>query len=176
MTKRSAVLFAASLLLLLFTQAQAQAQDGAVPKTPPTPAQIYLENWNNIGRKLTAMAAEFPEDKYDYRPSPEVRTFAEQLLHVVSSNMYVAKTARGEKVEFPDLKRADYTTKASIVDAMKQSVADGAAAIKDNSDDQVRKRTGLLVGFLEHSGEHYGQLVVYYRLNGIVPPESRPKK
>jgi hypothetical protein len=89
--------------------------------------------------------------------------------------MYVAKTALGEKVKFPDLKRTEYNTKASIVDAMKQSVADGAAALKATGDEQVRKRSSLWVGFLEHSGEHYGQLVVYYRLNGIVPPESRPK-
>jgi len=39
----------------------------------------------------------------------------------------------------------------------------------------MKKRPGLWIGFLEHAGEHYGQLVVYYRLNGIVPPESRPK-
>ena len=43
-------------------------------------------------------------------------------------------------------------------------------------EDQMKKHPEEWIGFLEHAGEHYGQLVVYYRLNGLVPPESRPKK
>ncbi len=153
----------------------AHAQDSAASKTPPTPGQVYLSVWNDIGRKLITMAEEFPEDKYDFKPTAEVRTFAEQLLHAAASNVYVAKIARGEKIDFPELKRADYPTKASIVALLKQSVADGAAPLKANGEEQARKRPSLWVGFLEHAGEHYGQLVVYYRISGLVPPESRPK-
>jgi hypothetical protein len=71
---------------------------------------------------------------------------------------------------------------------VKKSFGDGAAAIKDKGDkgmnalvvdpfahQQVRV-VDWAYGFIEHSGEHYGQLVVYYRLSGLVPPESRPKK
>src|SRR5258708_37179462 len=93
----------------------ARAQDSAASKTPPTPGQVYLSVWNDICRKLIAMAEEFPEDKYDCKPPPEVRSFAEQLLHAAASNVYVAKAASGEKAQFPDLKREDYKTKASIV-------------------------------------------------------------
>lgn len=71
---------------------------------------------------------------------------------------------------------------------MKKSFADGAAAIQAKGDkgmaelvadpysrEQVRV-SDLANGFIEHCGEHYGQLVVYYRIAGLVPPESRPKK
>ena len=173
MNRLSTLIATAGLAALVLQSGR--AQDSAAPKTPPTPGQVYLHVWNDIGRKLIAMAEEFPEDKYDFKPTPEVRTFAEQLLHAAASNVYVAKAANGEKAQFPDLKREDYKTKASIVALLKQSVADGAAPLKANGDEQARKRPSLWVGFLEHAGEHYGQLVVYYRLNGIVPPESRPK-
>jgi hypothetical protein len=173
MTKLSTMIATAGLAALFVLAGH--AQDSAAPKAPPTPGQVYLSVWNDIGRKLIAMAEEFPEDKYDFKPTPEVRTFAEQLLHAAASNVYVAKVAAGEKVQFPELKREDYKTKASIVALLKKSVADGAAPLKANGEEQARKRPSLWVGFLEHAGEHYGQLVVYYRVNGLVPPESRPK-
>ena len=77
-------------------------------------------------------------------------------------------------------------TKADVVAYVKKSFADGAAAIKAKGDsgmsqvvvlgkDQTRI-SDLAYGLIEHDGEHYGQLVVYYRLAGLVPPESRPKK
>ena len=71
---------------------------------------------------------------------------------------------------------------------MKKSFADGAAAIKAKGDkgmtdtfvdpfaNQQVRIYDMAYGFIEHCGEHYGQLVVYYRLAGLVPPESRPKK
>ena len=69
---------------------------------------------------------------------------------------------------------------------MKKSVQDGADVIKAKGDaglagtvvlgGQTNRLSDLAYGLIEHSGEHYGQLVVYYRINGLVPPESRPKK
>jgi hypothetical protein len=58
--------------------------------------------------------------------------------------------------------------KAKGDQGMNESVADGGP--------QMIRLYDLAYGLIEHSGEHYGQLVVYYRINGIVPPESRPKK
>ena len=87
-----------------------------------------------------------------------------------------------------DPKRADYKTKAAVVEFVKKSFDDGAALIKSKGDaglndlfvdpfSKQQVRVGDYAwGFVEHSGEHYGQLVVYYRVMGLVPPESRPKK
>jgi uncharacterized damage-inducible protein DinB len=84
-------------------------------------------------------------------------------------------------------KRDQYKSKADIVAFVKKSVADGAAAIQSKGErglttevvylpDQKARVRDIAYGLIEHSGEHYGQLVVYYRLAGLVPPESRPKK
>src|SRR5438552_674561 len=83
MSKLSTMIATAGLAALFVVAGR--AQDSAASKAPPTPGQVYLRVWNDIGRKLIAMAEEFPEDKYDFKPTPEVRTFAEQLLHAAAS-------------------------------------------------------------------------------------------
>jgi hypothetical protein len=159
------------------------------PKPAPSSSQVVLSQWNEIGRKLIAMAEDFPEDKYDFKPTPAQRTFAEQLLHVSSSMYYFTDPAQGQKPRYPeDPKRDGLKTKAEIVAFTKKCVEDGAAVIKSKGDkgmsewvtDPESKQqvqvSDLAYGLTEHSGEHYGQLVVYYRVAGLVPPESRPKK
>jgi uncharacterized damage-inducible protein DinB len=143
-----------------------------------SPREALLENWNRVGKQLVAIAQEFPEDKYDYRPTAEVRTFAQQLLHVAFWNQYLGKRVRGQKADgkLNELPRAQYKTKAAVVDVVRNSFDDVAAALKAMTDEQAVKQLALWDGFTEHNGEHYGQLVVYYRLNGIVPPSSRPQK
>ena len=170
----------------------AAAQDAAKKSGPPKQVGVstaILEQWNDIGRKLIAMAEDFPEDKYDFKPSPAERTFAEQLLHMAGANYFLTNPLKGEPMpKEEDPKRDTYKTKAEIVAFVKKSFDDGAAAIKAKGDAGM---TGKIVdpfaneeirtydwayGFIEHCGEHYGQLVVYYRTAGLVPPESRPKK
>jgi uncharacterized damage-inducible protein DinB len=152
-----------------------------------SPSQAALASWNEIGRKLVAMAEDFPEDKYDFKPTPAERSFAEQLLHVAGSNDYFTMVVDGKKPT-DDEARANYATKAAVVSYVKKSFADGAAMIQTKGDAGLKKTvveaeggrtvTGydLAYGVIEHSGEHYGQLAVYYRVAGLVPPESRPKK
>ncbi len=167
----------------------AQTQPPAkAPRPAGGPADEVLAAWNNIGRKLTAMAEDFPEDKYDFKPKPEVRAFAEQLLHVAGANYFFTDTVKGQKLGPEDLPRDKYKTKAEVVAAVKKSFADGAAVIKEKGDagmaETVKHPFGnrmthvstLARDLADHAGEHYGQLVVYYRLNGLVPPESRPRK
>jgi uncharacterized damage-inducible protein DinB len=161
----------------------------AAPKAPPSESQVVLAQWNEIGRKLIAMAEDFPEDKYDFKPNPAERTFAQQLLHVSNAMYFFTNAARGEKLPAEeDPKREDYKTKADVVAFVKKSVQDGADAIKakgdkgmaelvtDPFDKQQMQLSDWAYGMIEHSGEHYGQLVVYYRVAGLVPPESRPKR
>jgi uncharacterized damage-inducible protein DinB len=170
----------------------AAAQDAAKKSGPPKQVGVsaaILEQWNDIGRKLIAMAEDFPEDKYDFKPSTAERSFAEQLLHAAGANYFFTNIVNGQAPPAAeDPKRDKYKTKADVVAFVKKSFEDGAAAIKAKGDAGM---TGSLVdpfeneqvraydwayGFMEHSGEHYGQLVVYYRVAGLVPPESRPKK
>jgi len=189
--RKSIVLAAALLAVAIFTF-PAQAQDAskkAAVKPADSPSQALLAAWNDIGRKLTAMAEDFPEDKYDFKPTPAQRSFAEQLLHAANANYFFTNLALGQKPPAEeDPKRADYKTKANVVAFVKKAFADGADAIKSKGDkgmsdiivdpfaNQQVRVSDMAWGIIEHSGEHYGQLVVYYRLSGLVPPESRPKK
>ena len=170
-------------------RAQDSGKKDAAIKPPDSPSKAVLDSWNDIGRKLIAMAEDFPEDKYDFKPTPAQRSFAEQLLHASNANYFFANPVMGKKAPpEEDLKRSDFKTKADIVAFVKKSFADGAEAIKAKGDKglndlvvdpfshQQFRIYDLAYGYIEHSGEHYGQLVVYYRISGLVPPESRPKK
>ncbi len=182
--------FLAIVLLAFAFPAHAQdamKKDAAVKPADPE-LKVVLDSWNEIGRKLTAMAEDFPEDKYDFKPTPAQRSFAEQLLHAAGSCYYFTNPVMGKKPPAAeDPKRDQYKSKADIVAFVKKSFADGAAAIQSKGEKgmttevvyfpgQKSRVLDIAYGIIEHSGEHYGQLVVYYRLAGLVPPESRPKK
>jgi uncharacterized damage-inducible protein DinB len=168
--------------------AQDNKKDVAIKPSDPE-SKVVLDSWNDIGRKLIAMAEDFPEDKYDFKPTPAQRSFAEQLLHMANANYFFTDPAMGKPMpKEEDPKRSDFKTKADIVAFVKKSFADGAAAIKAKGEkgmsdllvdpfahQQVRV-LDMAYGLIEHCGEHYGQLAVYYRVAGLVPPESRPKK
>jgi hypothetical protein len=103
---------------------------------------------------------------------------------------YFTDTALGKKPRYPDdPKPSDLkiNNKEDLVTFVKQCVSDGADVIKAKGDKGLNEVVNdggphldrlydLAYGLIEHSGEHYGNLVVYYRINGMVPPESRPKK
>ena len=167
---------------------QDAGQKNAPKGAMATESQIVLSQWNEIGRKLIAIAEDLPEDKYNYKPNPDSRTFVGQLLHAAASMYYFTDPAQGQKVRYPDdPSRENLQTKADVVAFVKKAVADGAALIKAKGDkgmseiytDPESKQqmhiSDLAYSLMEHTGEHYGQLVVYYRINGLVPPESRKK-
>ena len=179
-----------AIVLLAFAFA-AHGQDAMKKSAAVKPAEaeskVVLDAWNEIGRKLTVMAEDFPEDKYDFKPTPAQRSFAEQLLHAAGSCYYFTNPATGLKPPVEDPKRDQYKSKADIVAFVKKSFADGATAIQSKGEkglttevvyfpQQKSRIIDIAYGIIEHSGEHYGQLVVYYRLAGLVPPESRPGK
>jgi hypothetical protein len=166
-------------------------QTDAKPKEPPKPALgpsgAVLDQWNDIGRKLIAIAEDLPEDKYDYKPNPDSRTFVANLLHAAGSMYFFTDPVLGQKARYGDDPKLDeLKTRAQIVAFVKKAVQDGADVIKAKGDagmatginaggSRLYRVDELAYGLIEHSGEHYGQLVVYYRANALVPPESRKK-
>ncbi|MGA7626838.1 MAG: DinB family protein [Candidatus Acidiferrales bacterium] len=174
---RSTFLFAA-LILFAFT-ATARAQDGgAQSKTPPPPKKAVLDNWNDVGNRLVTMAQDWPEDKYTYKLTPQVRTVQQVFLHIAGSNYDMINRLSGSKVGLAanDPPVSEYKTKAEVVAYLKKSVEDGAALAEKEGDAGVMKNLNDWIGYTEHMGEHYGLMVAYYRANNTVPPESRPKK
>jgi uncharacterized damage-inducible protein DinB len=184
-----ALLIVAAGILVTPAHAQDMPKPGAAPKPAPSASEAVLEQWNDIGRKLIAMAEDFPDDKYDFKPTPAVGTFAQRLIHAAHANEFFINALQGQKMpEMADPKRDQFKTKSDVVAFVKKSFADGAAAIKAKGDkgmselvvdpfeNEQARISDFAYGFVEHSGEIYGQLTVYYRVAGLVPPESRPKK
>jgi hypothetical protein len=176
-------------LLIVTTGAPLLRAQASMQKAAPKFSEEVLVSWDVIGRKLIAMAEDFPEDRYEFKPAPESRTFAAQLLHVAGNNYMLVNKLSGKNMgpADDDPSRSVYKTKADVVALLKKSFADGTALIQEHADQLPRvvkdPDSGQLISELvwwlrmcEHSGEHFGQLVVYYRVNGFVPPESRPQR
>jgi len=145
--------------------------------------------------QLLAVAEEMPDDKYSFRPSTgesgEVRTFGEQLRHVAAVQWVVGAAVLGEKppvdVGNDDDGPMGMTSKADILKYVKESFAYIGRAIASINDANALEivphpydpastkltRLALAAGYACHGWEHYGQMVVYQRMNGIVPPPSR---
>ncbi len=158
--------------LILSGAALAQGQ----PK-PPTAAQALKRNFEYVNNKILEMAQDFPAEKYDYKLRPKMRTFAAVIVHIASGNIYAAKAGIGEKVKWDDQEQdpGKYTTRADCVALLKMSIEDANRALKANPEGPQKNMQPFL-SVLQHASEHYGLLVAYYRANGLVPPESRPKK
>ena len=183
------LLVAVTLLALVGLSLPGQAQtQNQTPAPARSRADETLDRWNDIGNKLIAMAQDFPEDKYDYKLQKDQRTFALNLLHAAAFDYIVIRKVSGTNVG-PDFGEGDnptrdaFKTKADVVKFVQQAVADGASVIQQQGDagldktskwgKQLAHNSYLWTFAIEHSGEHYGQLVVYYRANNLVPPDSR---
>lgn len=140
-----------------------------------TIAEKLIERWQQVCQKLVALAEAFPTNKFDYKPAEDVRTVAEALRHIAFWNYYVADSARGREADDKanELPKDKFSTRAQVLDALKRSATAAAEALKERSSGMSPETAELVVTFIEHNCEHYGQLVVYARLNGIVPPVSR---
>jgi len=194
MKRSSLMLVALTLLVLTGTSLDGQGR----PQDQPTAsarsrADETLEWWNQIGNKLIAMAKDFPEDKYDFKVQKDERTFAENLLHLAAVDYDLIRRVSESNIG-PDFgrdkhnpSRDAYKTKADVVKLIEQAVTAGAAVIKQQGDAGLDKTTPfawetgrhvvhnsyIWITAIEHSTEHFGQLVVYYRANNLVPPESQ---
>jgi hypothetical protein len=160
------------LAILLFLV----ASSACLAQTPKTAAQTVRENFAYVNRKILAMAKDFPEDKYGFRLKPEMRSFGEVIVHVTSGIVYADKAGRGENVKWDEIDPKNYLTKSSIVALLEKAVHDSEATLQSLPDASFAKTIEPWDDVTEHSAEHYGLLVAYYRVNGMVPPESRPQK
>jgi len=190
MERFSRLLIAVILVVIAGVCVYAQGQ-GQAPRPVGSKSGETLQMWNSIGNRVAAMAADFPKDKYEFKVQKDQRTFAQNLLHIAGVDYMLMRAISGKTIG-PDLGKDPenpsgevFKTKADIVKFVKQAVADGAALIKEQGDaglDNTSKFpfANMMVHnsfnwleAIEHSGEHYGQLVVYYRANNLVPPASR---
>ena len=143
------------------------------------------EGWTGAKRNLTRAGDAMPEAKFSFKPVDTVRTYGQIIAHVAGANYIFCAAARGEKAPYAeDHFEKSATTKAAILKALADSVAYCDAAYTGLDDRKAAEmvaapfgsgksaRASALMGNTGHLQEHYGNLVTYLRINGIVPPSS----
>jgi uncharacterized damage-inducible protein DinB len=140
--------------------------------------------WKQASTNVLKAAQKMPAEKYDYKASPEVRTFGGFVGHVADASVVFCSAAAGEKKTPPGAEKS-MKTKEALVAALTESIAYCdkvyAGVTGENALDTVkffgqdRTRAGVLFFNNMHVYEHYGNIVTYMRANGLVPPSSEPK-
>ena len=156
----------------------------AAPQAPPSFVGGMKRSWDGVKRNVSESAEKMPEANYGFKPTPDVRSFGELVAHVAASQYNTCSRAKGEGTPPPEAAAADkLTVKADLVKAMNASIAycdavfaaitDDATALKPITAGQNQVIPAqLLWANTSHSNEHYGNMVTYMRLKGIVPPST----
>jgi uncharacterized damage-inducible protein DinB len=186
--------------IMYVTVSLAQEPTAAELSKKETVASAFLRGFKYQEYEVRSAAEAMPQDKYNYRPAAslfknqkpeygpaEVRTFAEQVKHVACSNFAFAAEFDGRKPpEHCDMGGpSPAKTKSELLTYLRDSfaaVGKSLAAINEkNMFDPIEgpyagptTRLNLATVVVWHAADHYGQMVIYLRLNGIVPPASRP--
>ena len=149
-------------------------------------AEAFQEHWARTRRMLTNIVAAMPEDKYDYRPVKEVRSFREMAVHLIQDGIthtaWISGMSREESEKLGG-KYADYKTREEILQGLGEMFDQGRTFIATITDEnmndmvvgmrneQMTRLEAALVAF-EDQMDHYGNFVVYLRINGVVPPDT----
>ena len=191
----SAILIFTAAAVVQDTMSAGASSASQSPQSPPTIASIVDREISTVEKQIVEAAEAMPEDKFNFSPESlnipgseykGVRTFAVQVKHVASSNYFIWSPLTGDKV--PESIKdgngpADLKTKADIIKFLKDSFALGHKAAATLTAENMLQTTGnskstrlRLAEFgVAHAYDHYGQMVEYLRMNGIVPPASRGK-
>ena len=176
-----------------FGVAQSQTARPTAQRVTRVAMSQAIDEWVTKTEQLVVPAADaMPEEKYSFAPTngefAGVRTFAEQVKHLSAGNYQLGALSLGERPphdEHGENAPASVKTRAEIIEYLRGSFTylhKAAGAIDDtHAADQIEwsggknksTRVGLLVDAIAHSQDHYGQMVEYLRMNGIVPPASR---
>jgi uncharacterized damage-inducible protein DinB len=180
----------AALTLLTAGPALAQATGGSAPAAGAAatafPATSFLTpakaTWESTRALVLGIAEIFPEDKYDFKPTPAVRSLRENLIHLIGENYFFFSKVSGETLpdnaRFNALKsrdeilkelRASYDYDAKVWGSLTEEKAQELVEGRNN---QKVQRWSFILGAIQDNMNHYGNLVVYARLNGLVPPRS----
>ncbi len=188
--KRARIFMAMTIMMVAATAARAQQA-----QAPATIASVVDREISNVEKQIVDVAEAMPEDKFNFTPESlnipgsdykGVRSFAGQLKHVAASNWFIWSPLTGEKPpeglndgNGPE----NLKTKAEIIQFLKDSFALGHRAAATLTAENMLQNPGkskstrlrLATFGVAHAYDHYGQMVEYLRMNGIVPPASRAK-
>jgi uncharacterized damage-inducible protein DinB len=147
----------------------------------PSLAKEIAASFQRASTDILDVAEAMPAEKYGYKPTPEISSFGEQLVHVAGITQRFIDTAKGTKTEAP---HHAATTKPEIMELLKKTFQNAQDMINPLTDAQLLEpmkfpfgdrtvtRATFWQGPLYQIRNHHGQLVVYLRMNGIVPPTT----
>ncbi len=179
---RIIALVLASVLVLAAAVVSAPQAPATSQQAPSLVSEVQ-STFNRIQGYIQKAAAEFPEDKYTWQPTPEVRSWARLMAHIVDDNGTCSpligepRPARLDDEDTPN-SAANKMKKADLEKALADSFAVcGKAFTAVNESNMLerngnRSKIGTLIYNMSHINEHYGNIVTYMRLNGMVPPSS----
>ena len=186
MHKASLIVVAGALALASFLTGGLLAQGTSRAGIGNPISQAMRQGWNTARKNITESAELMPEADYAFKPVDGVRTFGQILAHVAGANYMFCSASKGEKSPHgEDDFEKTATTRAAIVKALDESMAycDGQfTALDDKSAAEMvampfgrpkAARAAALMMNVGHLNEHYGNLVTYFRIKGMVPPSSR---
>ncbi|CAM4371468.1 DinB family protein [Gillisia limnaea] len=152
------------------------AQEVDLPKEPMESVDIASLY---VPRTIITAAEQMPEEYYSFRPTPDVRSFGELMAHIAESNFEMTAIAKGETA--PVLEVAP--TKAEVIKALEDSFDYSAKAREEMTKEQKETMVKFMGGTqpagnvldfsVFHSLQHYGNVIVYMRLKGLIPPSSQ---
>jgi uncharacterized damage-inducible protein DinB len=177
--KRAIPLF----LLLCTAPAAAQQTVSTASANPAFAVETAKYMWELMTNYLTKAAEQVPEADYSFRPTPDVRTFGQMVGHVAAAQNMICASALAEKSANEDDIEKSTTTKAGLLAALRASTeycrrayaqSDAASAGATTLFGRPSTRLRALILNATHNSEHYGNLVTYMRIKGMVPPSSQP--
>ena len=177
--------FALTAAAVLMNGAVCVAQDAA-PATPvANPVSTTVKGqMTRYAKNMVAAAEAMPAEKFSYKPTPEMNTFAHLTMHIAQSNNFLCSKISGQ--EAPKVEMKDTDAKDKLVAALKASFEFCSTALTNVDDSKLSdpftvfnrqtSRAGLLITLSDDWYDHYGAQAVYLRLNGILPPTAQPPK
>jgi uncharacterized damage-inducible protein DinB len=168
------------LLVLCAVSAGAQQTVSASPSLAVGTAKAMWEQTTDF---ILKSAEQMPEADYAFRPTHDVRTFGQLIGHVAGAQAMICAAALGEKAASEDDIEKSTTTKAGLIAALRASSqycqrayaqSDAASAATTSLFGGQSTRLRALVLNVSHNSEHYGNIVTYMRIRGMVPPSSQP--
>ena len=143
------------------------AASAGAAQTPTGDAGAQLRrSFGEVSGWVTKAVDLVPADKYTYRPAPTVRTFGQLIGHIADSYNYYCARAAGQNVEWSDPIEKGTTDKATMVQKLKQSTDVCTKAYGGSG------QVGALIDNVGHTNLHYGNIITYMRMLGLVPPSS----
>ena len=137
-----------------------------------TRRDVVLAQWSDLAKKVTALGEAIPAAKWSGAPVEGTRSAEDVFRHLIFWNRYLAQAARGGSPDGTanEVPRKEVPSRSKALAAFEASVAEAMEGLREEPSAELLEQ---YVSFLGHTAEHYGQLAVYARLAGVVPPASR---